>query len=73
MVPGFYDVKNNALECGALGCSLSGSGPSVFAWTKTEDAERVATAMQTAFAGHGLASDRWISVLNAPGAHIENQ
>lgn len=71
MVPGFADVQSNALECGALGCSLSGSGPSVFAWARSADAEQVAAVMQTAFAAHGLASDRWISVLNAPGARLE--
>ena len=32
LVPGFADVKLTALEAGALGCSLSGSGPSVFAF-----------------------------------------
>lgn len=73
MVPGFYDVKNNALDCGALGCSLSGSGPSIFAWTRDVDSEAVASAMQAAFAGHGLASDKWISRLDAPGATIQQQ
>ncbi len=31
LVPGFYDIKAAALDAGALGCSLSGSGPSLFA------------------------------------------
>lgn len=73
MVPGFRDVQYNALDCGALGCSLSGSGPSVFAWARTTDAQRVAAAMQTAFAAHGLDSDKWISTLSAPGAHVEKR
>jgi homoserine kinase len=30
-IPGFYEMKMAALESGALGCSISGSGPSVFA------------------------------------------
>jgi homoserine kinase len=31
LIPAFYDVKQGALDAGALGCSISGSGPSVFA------------------------------------------
>lgn len=72
MVPGFHDVKNAAVESGALGCSLSGSGPSMFAWAATADCESVAAAMQAAFAAHGLASDSWTSPLDAPGARVES-
>ncbi|MDH3588797.1 MAG: homoserine kinase [Gammaproteobacteria bacterium] len=72
MVPAFHAVQRGALDSGALGCSLSGSGPSVFAWARADDAERVAAAMQAAFAAAGVASDRWISALDAPGARIES-
>ncbi|NNM19911.1 MAG: homoserine kinase [Gammaproteobacteria bacterium] len=71
MVPGFRDVQKAALDAGALGCSLSGSGPSMFAWTADADGDHVAAAMQAAFAAHGLASDCWLSPLDAPGAHVE--
>ena len=51
LIPHFYDVKNAALENGALGCSISGSGPTLFAIAENEHAARVcATAMQVAFA-----------------------
>ena len=42
LIPGFEEVKNIALEQGALGCGISGSGPSIFAFcTGNETAERV--------------------------------
>ena len=46
LVPGFHAIKAAAIEAGALGCSLSGSGPSLFALCRGRDtAERVASAM----------------------------
>jgi len=51
LIPHFRDVKNAALEHGALGCSISGSGPTLFAIAENESAARaVAAAMQGAFA-----------------------
>ncbi len=71
LVPGFYDVKRAALECGAYGCSLSGAGPSVFAVTDDrESARRIAAAMQAAFAGHGLESKTFVSNINEEGAKV---
>src|SRR5205085_567875 len=32
LIPGFQDVRRGAMEAGALGCSISGAGPSMFAW-----------------------------------------
>ncbi|MEY2747154.1 MAG: hypothetical protein RL112_2196, partial [Planctomycetota bacterium] len=51
LIPGFAEVKRAALDCGALGASISGAGPSVFAWCEGEAAaRRAALAMQVAFA-----------------------
>ncbi|NND59301.1 MAG: homoserine kinase [Gammaproteobacteria bacterium] len=71
LVRGFTTVQSAALEQGALGCSLSGSGPSMFAFARPEDADRIAGAMQAGFAAHGIASDAWISELDTPGATAE--
>ncbi|MEA2559802.1 MAG: homoserine kinase [Acidobacteriota bacterium] len=46
LVPGFREAQAGALEAGALGCSLSGSGPAVFAVSSEEDAPAVAAAME---------------------------
>jgi homoserine kinase len=49
LIPGFYAMKQAALDAGALGCSISGSGPSVFALsTSREAAERIGAAMHAA-------------------------
>ncbi|HMB65638.1 MAG TPA: homoserine kinase, partial [Patescibacteria group bacterium] len=71
LIPGFDDVKNTALDLGALGCSISGSGPTVFALTTTDkDAQMIGAEMQAAFFDNGLESDLWISKVNATGAKI---
>jgi homoserine kinase len=50
LIPRFYEVKKAALDAGAFGCSISGSGPTLFAIAENEDlAERCAYAMQRAF------------------------
>ena len=35
LIPGFKDVQRGAMSAGALGCSISGAGPAIFAWTET--------------------------------------
>lgn len=50
LIPHFYDVKNAALESGAFGCSISGSGPTLFAIAENESSARnCGEAMQRAF------------------------
>jgi homoserine kinase len=50
LVPHFAEVKASAMKAGALGCSISGAGPSVFALTTTQAvAKKAAAAMQKAF------------------------
>jgi homoserine kinase len=71
LIPGFDQAKKAAMDSGALGYGLSGSGPSVFALCKGESsARKVAKVMQRSFSEAGLASDNYISQLNAPGACI---
>jgi homoserine kinase len=70
-VPGFEAVKEAAFEAGALGSSLSGSGPSVFAWAREGDGEGVRAAMVDAFSAAGIESESWINPLDAPGAFVE--
>ena len=50
LIPHFYDVKNAALEAGAFGCSISGSGPTLFAIAENDlTARACASAMRAAF------------------------
>jgi homoserine kinase len=71
-VPAFREMKQAALDAGALGSSLSGSGPAVFALCRgAESAERVALAMQNALRRvAGIAGDRYVSAVGGPGARL---
>ena len=70
LIPGFVDVKQAALAAGALGGSISGAGPTVFAWVDEADAEKVRVAMVDAFLRHGLDSDSWVSTFDRAGARV---
>ena len=70
LIPGFKEVQRGAMSAGALGCSISGAGPAIFAWAEIDRAEAVRTSMATAFLSHGLQSDSWISALDNVGARL---
>jgi len=72
LIPGFAEVKAAALQQGALGASISGSGPSVFALVTSEQTgARVRDAMESAFRAQGVTElDSWISPVNRQGARI---
>jgi homoserine kinase len=70
LIPGFKDVKRGAMSAGALGCSISGAGPSVFAWAEFQNCEAVRGAMVAAFAANGLQADHWISRIEIFGARV---
>jgi homoserine kinase len=72
LIPGFSEVKDAALGAGALGCSIAGSGPSVFAFACDEASARVIGAsMQAAFKhAAGLASDLYAGRVSAEGARV---
>lgn len=71
LIPGFQQVKKAALEAGALGCSISGSGPSVFAFAASEyEAKRILFAMSHVFQENKLQIDSWIQKLPCVGARI---
>jgi homoserine kinase len=70
LIPGFDAVKQAALDNGALGGSISGAGPTVFAWCEEPQAVAIRDAMVAAFRAHGLESDAWISTLAPNGARL---
>lgn len=71
VVPCFNAVKEAAERSGALGVSLSGSGPSIFALCEDNAAQNMATAMEQACRGLGFDCQSFVSPLDAPGAHLE--
>lgn len=69
-VPCFDAVKAAAEASGALGVSLSGSGPSIFALCESRQAANLAVAMEQACRRQGIECQSWISGLDAPGAAL---
>lgn len=71
LIGGFAAVKKAALDHGAMGASISGAGPSVFAWFESKDeADTAAAAMSTAFADAGFDSDVFVSPVAGPAAQV---
>ena len=70
LIPGFQEVRRGAMEAGALGCSISGAGPSMFAWTLEATASAVLAAMRREFARHSLATDHWVVEVRSAGARL---
>jgi homoserine kinase len=71
LIQGFAAVKQAALDADALGASISGAGPSVFAWFESSGAaERAAPAMQAAFAAAGFSSQAYVSPVAGPAAQV---
>jgi homoserine kinase len=72
LIPGFAEVKQAAFGAGALGCSIAGSGPSVFAFADADStAQRIGAAMQAAFkSAAALDSDLFWGKVSAEGARV---
>ena len=71
LIPGFDDIKNAAIEAGALGCSISGSGPSVFAFSKSRrTAEIVGEEMRRVLRLIKVKGDLYISKINKKGPMV---
>jgi homoserine kinase len=71
LIPNFDQVKNSALDAGALGAGISGAGPSIFALCKGQTiAEQVAYAMSNSYLDTGIPFDIHISKVNAEGVKI---
>jgi homoserine kinase len=71
LIPDFYLLKQKALDCGALGFGISGSGPAVFALCTDEDtARRVAGAVSGHLLGQDIGADTYISPVNPKGPYV---
>lgn len=70
LLPGFKDAKVAALAAGALGCSISGAGPTSFAFADDSTAERIAAAMCSAYETCGISAVARIARIDERGARI---
>jgi homoserine kinase len=71
LIPSFYEIKNAGLNAGAIGCSISGSGPSIFAFAKSKaSAQKVSLAMKKVLDKIEIKNDIFISQINKRGPKI---
>ena len=71
LIPGFDLIKQTALENGALGSGISGSGPSIFALSKgKETADKIAKAMSAVYDEMNLPYEIHVSKVNDEGMKI---
>ncbi len=70
-IPEFTKVKSEAYRCGALACSISGSGPSVFALVKgPEKLASIADSMQKVFTQNQVQSQAYFGKVSKEGARV---
>ncbi len=73
LIPGYHQAKQAAMDAGALGCNISGSGPSMFALCSTRAiAEAVSQAMSQTFTQASIDNHVYVSGINAEGVRVAN-
>jgi len=74
LIPGFSEIKKAAMNAGALGCSISGSGPAIFALSKSKNtAYNVGQSMKDACEAKGIDNNIYISEINNEGPRVISQ
>lgn len=72
LLPGFVAAKRAALDAGALGCSISGAGPTAFALVASDAAgELVAAAMIAGYAASGVRATGRVAAVDVTGATVQ--
>ncbi|MFY0625052.1 MAG: homoserine kinase [Reichenbachiella sp.] len=71
LIPMYDEVKNKAFENGAVGCSIAGSGPSIFAFSKGKaTAEKIRLTMQAIYDEVGIVAFTYLSKIGTEGVRI---
>ncbi|MFT6745714.1 MAG: homoserine kinase [Glaciecola sp.] len=71
LIPGYSDVKQVSLNAGSLGCSISGSGPSIFSLCKGEEsALKVKAVIGEVYEQYGVEFEIHVSRINLEGATV---
>jgi homoserine kinase len=71
LIPGFNELKNSAMQGGALGAGISGSGPSVFALCRGEAvAVKVLKIMSGVMKSSGVGFNAYLSPVSSSGTGI---
>jgi homoserine kinase len=71
LIPGYEEIKNAAISNGAHGCSISGSGPSIFAFSKSrQSATKIANALKSVVLSKGIKANIYVSKINKEGPKV---
>ncbi len=71
LIPGFYEIKNSALDAGSIGCSISGSGPAIFAFSTSVDAaEKIGKVMKKVSSKYIEKNIVYVSTINTVGPEV---
>lgn len=71
LIPGFENIKNSAVNAGAVACSISGSGPAIFAFSDNlRTANFIGTEMRKAASKNKLKSKIYVSKINSSGPRV---
>lgn len=71
LIPHFNAIKKASLQAGALGCAISGSGPSIFMLSKGDaTAQNVEKAIRDVYAKTDIAFETYVSKINTEGIKI---
>ncbi len=71
LIPHYNNVKAATLKAGALGCGISGSGPSIFTLSKgIETAKKVEIAMRNVYSETNIVFETYVSKINTEGIRI---
>lgn len=71
LIPGYDEIKQSALDNGAVACNISGSGPSVFAFSNSKQkAEKIGLAMKHVVTKLKIKNNLYISKINQIGPKI---
>jgi len=72
LIPHFDTIKETALKLGALGCSISGAGPAIFALCQEKlMATGIADAMKRIYDDHQLDSRSFVGAFNQEGTVLK--
>jgi len=71
LIPDFYVMRQMAMDMGAVSFGISGSGPSVFAFTRDEEtAKRITQKLQQHLTNIKIGSNGYVSTINDAGPRV---
>ena len=71
LIPLFKEAKKIAINEGALGGSISGSGPSIFALSTSKNvAQKIATSLDELYTTNGMRAHVYFSNINTKGTEV---